>query len=1294
MAELLQNWLNKEIILSKSIDDIPHDFKNGYLFAELLFKTKQIPNLSLFKNSQEHKDIISNFCHLQKNFLDIGIILDEKSRDDIMKASPYASQIFLLKIKQVLAKKNIDMEQLKLKESTTIQNLYNKIVFKNENEKYLSSWRLKYGIRPRNDRNEKTLKKSASTIFPSSFGKSTEHILNEKYEINGTFYKEFKSKYKNLNFTDNEIKMIFDEMKKNEHKLLDLKKSINIIENDRKLFLRKNNEEIKKRYEREFSNMEKFKLQRLKESWSPVVKYQLLSKNYYKKSSNKNTVMSNNFDYNLKFLLDDNNKNKKNINAEIIMLKMRKKLDENIKNKKDKEKRERKRLKEEQEFMELSKKRDINIKNQTKNYLNINKTDENIKNTDNIDKQTLLNNKSNNIEIKSRNKTLIDGPTESTEFQKLNEINKLGGKSQIQMNKNSEIINDKFGQTIFSSYSKLSQNDYGKGLFNEFISIHDNDIGINDRSKLFKTLISSQKENIPKSDLDIINLVQPSSKNDNIYEKSTTLNKSEEFNKELFLEEINKLDRKLLEKQYQTKLKKFNKTKNLISPIMSQLIDLTEYIGNYRESKNIDLIENPKWDDLMLKFEGNLSRFDTEQNKPKIEEDELNNTYLFDYGDQLTNEDDIKKFDYISYINSFNDLIIPNEERGKKLPYPELYKEFYSKQNNHDVDIKEYEPNLIESENLYLPRNPKIKNYKFSEIIETIIENKFNATQNKKIDLYNIINKFEKRGKYYYIPIKIVLNGYPLSGKKTQCHLIREKYKGIKIYNPEVILRRKMKEYFEYKAAKEEAEDNNPEHKQKTKAKKDDKTLEEKMKEFKPILKIIKPYIEFMDKIKKIKEKEDNKTEKEEKKGRSKERKKTKRAKKKEIEEAKKEENVDKNKENLDQNKSLYNHTFMNEYQSEKEEILSDVYMKLLIYQLEKDFPSDKNSKSKYIKNIAEKYKELLNLKEKINDVSLKIEEENTKVLETEEKKPKNKKENKIISILHKELENAKKNYEITKNSLYSGFIFINFPKTLKEAEKFENYFTGYVSELEQGLTENEKKLFNYRDIIDIKIKKKTGIEHFSFFDLFIEFKITSEEMDRRYNGNKYDSLTEIVYHMDDNPPPKDDKKVESRLTPGIPHFSKEEVYREKSNYEINIKNLERLYKAMTNGFGKVYMSIDQMDINNLKKINNSFEKAIHDTIFDNYYSNIDILYDNNFENNTNTNKNNETKVKIKEEPINQNQEKEENLKKELLTKNKEYSINDSNYSKEILNELDEFHQKYERALKNLNHFNIHLYHI
>ena len=124
MSEKLQIWLNKDIKLSKVVTDIPYDFKNGYLFAELLYKTKQIPNLSIYKKTNLQKDIISNFCHLQKNFLDIGIVLDEKNRDNIINARSYASLIYLFKIKQVLSNKYIDLEQLKLKEANQIQKIY------------------------------------------------------------------------------------------------------------------------------------------------------------------------------------------------------------------------------------------------------------------------------------------------------------------------------------------------------------------------------------------------------------------------------------------------------------------------------------------------------------------------------------------------------------------------------------------------------------------------------------------------------------------------------------------------------------------------------------------------------------------------------------------------------------------------------------------------------------------------------------------------------------------------------------------------------------------------------------------------------------------------------------------------------------------------------------------------------------------------------------------------------------------------------------------------------------------
>ena len=45
----------------------------------------------------------------------------------------------------------------------------------------------------------------------------------------------------------------------------------------------------------------------------------------------------------------------------------------------------------------------------------------------------------------------------------------------------------------------------------------------------------------------------------------------------------------------------------------------------------------------------------------------------------------------------------------------------------------------------------------------------------------------------------------------------------------------------------------------------------------------------------------------------------------------------------------------MIEYQSEKEDILSDVYLKLILYQMQKDFPTDKNSKMKFVKILSVK---------------------------------------------------------------------------------------------------------------------------------------------------------------------------------------------------------------------------------------------------------------------------------------------------------------------------------------------------
>jgi hypothetical protein len=90
MTELLINCLNNEIVLSKNLKDSSIDFHNRYLFEELLSKTKQIQNLSLYKNTNNFKDTILNFCHLIKNL------------NEIINSGSYTSKIDLYKIKIIV----------------------------------------------------------------------------------------------------------------------------------------------------------------------------------------------------------------------------------------------------------------------------------------------------------------------------------------------------------------------------------------------------------------------------------------------------------------------------------------------------------------------------------------------------------------------------------------------------------------------------------------------------------------------------------------------------------------------------------------------------------------------------------------------------------------------------------------------------------------------------------------------------------------------------------------------------------------------------------------------------------------------------------------------------------------------------------------------------------------------------------------------------------------------------------------------------------------------------------------
>ena len=778
---MLIKWLNNELHLSKEIKEISEDFKNGYLFAELLYKTKQIQSLAQFKNSNNKKDIIRNFSLLNQTLLDMGIVLNEKDRNEIINGGIYTSKVYLLKIRQVLDKKCINLEQLKFKYSNDLQNLYNRMKYKNENEKYL--YKLK--IRLENEKNNIRLNVD-DTKAKTEAGEDPQLMLDKKYSIGGPIYKQLKKKYSHLELSDFELEILLTDMKEEETKINYLKEKVQKTEKKReKQCISKEKKEIKN-WNSSIKAIKKSQENLLKESWEPVIRYQKKSFNYFKKNAKINEKITKSFENNLNFFMpekkevedyEENNeedlKRSMELKNEMYMRQIKEKLEQKIKSKKDKERRERKRLKEEREMyermnteknmnemiksmeMSLNQKKIISPKGDeliAKTEKMMSKVpEEERKRIEYLDrlinkeinkenKKDELNNELSPIKLSKVNMNVtklfrISKIKEDTEDNEENEVNENENenteKEKEIEEKTKEIVNAEK-----SSYSKLTDNDYGLNLINETFKIHNKDININDRIKLFKTRLldngdSDKFKNLPK--LTDISITEEDDNNkkqksqSNVLEKSTNNNtNSNIFDKESLYEEMNKLNYENFKKESNERKIKKEKKKNLIKPIINKIIETAEYISIYQDNKGVQLLDNAKWDEIMDKFINWEDIFDNEEEEV-ANQDEASE-YLYNYGDKLTNIDNLILFDYVNYLKIFNDLIIPTPLRGKQYKYYEIYDEVYNSLNN-DVDIKEYEPNEEEFENLGLPKSPNIANYKFYDIICSVINYKYNQLQ-------------------------------------------------------------------------------------------------------------------------------------------------------------------------------------------------------------------------------------------------------------------------------------------------------------------------------------------------------------------------------------------------------------------------------------------------------------------------------------------------------------------------------------------------------------------------------------
>jgi hypothetical protein len=112
MANIIENWLNKEVRLGKNISNLEEEFSNGYLFGELLHKFKLITNFFEYKNSNDEETQLRNLRNVETAFKNMNIKLDKTRIFDIKSKKKGVAERFLYQIKMFLSKKEIDFETL------------------------------------------------------------------------------------------------------------------------------------------------------------------------------------------------------------------------------------------------------------------------------------------------------------------------------------------------------------------------------------------------------------------------------------------------------------------------------------------------------------------------------------------------------------------------------------------------------------------------------------------------------------------------------------------------------------------------------------------------------------------------------------------------------------------------------------------------------------------------------------------------------------------------------------------------------------------------------------------------------------------------------------------------------------------------------------------------------------------------------------------------------------------------------------------------------------------------------
>ena len=112
MSDILLNYINNDIHLSKKISNIELEFRSGVYFCELIEKEFNIKILNFNTNPKQYSEILRNFEILKNHLRLIGISFNDSNIKEIIEGKNGAAAKFIYKIKVEAYRKKINFNNI------------------------------------------------------------------------------------------------------------------------------------------------------------------------------------------------------------------------------------------------------------------------------------------------------------------------------------------------------------------------------------------------------------------------------------------------------------------------------------------------------------------------------------------------------------------------------------------------------------------------------------------------------------------------------------------------------------------------------------------------------------------------------------------------------------------------------------------------------------------------------------------------------------------------------------------------------------------------------------------------------------------------------------------------------------------------------------------------------------------------------------------------------------------------------------------------------------------------------